>query len=458
VTGEGQRLGGPLGRRLFAAFLLVALSSVLALTTAALVGTDQGLATVHRAERQQAAGRAAEAAAQAYARAGGWLDADLTSASSIADAAGARLVVSDASAAMVWPGRGIGPGAGGGMHRDPAAAAIVETPVVVDGQRVGTVRLAFATTAAGGRTVAWSWVLGAAAVALATALVVSGFVAQRLSRPLVCLAGVARRFAAGQRDARATVAGPGELGDLVRAFNGMADEVVRAERARRRLAADVAHELRTPLAALQAGLEELRDGLRQPDAERLATLHDQTLRLGRVVEDLGDLSAAESGVLSLHPTGIDLATVVRGALDAQRSILDASGLAVTVEFSSPLPVHGDPDRLHQAVANLLANSARYCRPGDRVAVRGHVSGHHAVLEVADTGPGIPTGELPHVFDRLWRGERAQRVAGSGIGLAVVRELITAHSGTVAAASVEGAGTIVTIRLPLTDSALRPVTR
>lgn len=446
MTGDRLRLGSPLGRRLLAAFLLVALSSVAVLTVAALVGTDRGLASAIHGERQQAAARVAEAAAAAYGQAGDWAGADLGAASAIADAAGARLVVRDGGGAMVWPGRGMG-SAAGGMH-SAAARDAAEAPVLVAGNEVGSVRLTFATAAAGGRTVAWSWVLGAAAVALAAALVVSGYVAQRLTWPLVALAGAARRFAAGQRDARAETTGPGELGEVARAFNGMADEVVRADRVRRSLAADVAHELRTPLAALQAGLEELRDGLRRPDTERLAALHDQTLRLGRVVQDLADLSAAESAALSLRPTEADLAEIARSALAAQHATLDAAGLRVESDLAGPVPVRADPDRLHQVVVNLLANAARYCRPGDQVGVRAYVEGAAAVLEVADTGPGIAEEELPHVFERLWRGQRTREVAGSGIGLAVVRELVTAHGGTVTASSPRRAGTAVTIRLPL----------
>jgi two-component system sensor histidine kinase BaeS len=325
---------------------------------------------------------------------------------------------------------------------------MAEAPVVVAGQTVGSVRLTFPTTASGGRAVAWSWVLSAAAVALAAALLISGYVARRLTRPLLALTGAARRFAAGDRAARTGTGGPGELGELARAFDTMAGEVARAEQVRRRLAADVAHELRTPLAALQAGLEELRDGLRAPDAERLAAMHDQTLRLGRLVQDLADLSAAESAALSLHLTDTDLTTIARAALAAYRPRLDAAGLHVDADLAIPLPVHADPDRLHQAVTNLLANAARYCRPGDHATIRAHADAGLAILDVADTGPGIPADELPHIFQRLWRGQHTRAVTGSGIGLAVVRELIAAHAGTVTANSPAGAGTTITIRLPL----------
>jgi two-component system sensor histidine kinase BaeS len=228
----------------------------------------------------------------------------------------------------------------------------------------------------------------------------------------------------------------------------MADQVVRAEQTRRRLAADVAHELRTPLAALQAGLEELRDGLADPRPARLAALHDQALRLGRVVDDLAQLSAAEAAALTLHLTNTDLAAVARSAIAAQQPALRAASLTVTSIVDAPVPVRADPDRLHQAIVNLLHNAARYCRPGDTVTVRAFASGDSGVLQVADTGPGIPAADVPHVFERLWRGSTSTVVAGSGIGLAVVRELVTAHSGTIQVDSPPGRGATFTIRLPL----------
>jgi two-component system sensor histidine kinase BaeS len=335
----------------------------------------------------------------------------------------------------------MGPGT---MHSDATGVA-VQAPVVVSEQTVGTLRLAFPTTVSAGRTVAWSWVIGAAAIALATALLVSGFVVRRLTRPLATMTDAAHRFAAGQRSARDEPNAPGELGEVAGAFNAMADEVVRTDQVRRRLAADVAHELRTPLAALQAGLEELRDGLRPPDNERLGMLHDQTLRLGRVVQDLADLSAAESAALSLHPTDTDLAAIARDTLAAQQPQLDAAGVHVKADLAVPVPIRADPDRLHQAIANLLTNAARYCRPGDQVDVR---ASNDAATARLDTGPGILANELPHIFDRLWRGQHARAIAGSGIGLAVVRELVTAHGVT--ATSPAGGGTTITIRLPRTE--------
>jgi two-component system sensor histidine kinase BaeS len=328
----------------------------------------------------------------------------------------------------------------------------VNAPVVVAGARVGTVRLVFATgTGNRARDVAWWWITVAAVVALLIALLASWVVTRLITRPIKAMTSATRSFAAGDRLARAGVHGPGELGELGRAFDLMADDVARSERDRRNLTADVAHELRTPLAALQAGLEELRDGLVEPTPEGLAGLHDQSLRLGRVVSDLAELSAVEASGVPVRRANVDLTQVARDELAVHDSQLRAAGLAVGSRLGSrlgnPVVVRADSDRLHQAVGNLLANAARYCRPGDEVTVAVRSEGGQAVLDVVDSGPGIPADELPHVFDRLWRGSAAKQVAGSGIGLAVAREIVVAHGGTIEAVSPEGAGTTVTIRLP-----------
>jgi two-component system sensor histidine kinase BaeS len=443
---------GPLGRRLLVAFIVVALSSIFVLTVAALIGTSRGLAAGEEGRRQGAATDAAAAAASAYRVAGGWDRADLSAAAQVANSAGAGLAVFDASGQAVVSRGGMMQGGGMGAGMMGAGRGGVTAPVEIDGQAVGSVRLGFGSPSTGtAQTIAWTWIVIAAASALVVAVVVALFVSRRITRPLVRLTGVARSFAAGNRSARAApedVAAPGELGELARSFDATANDVVRSEEARRRMAADVAHELRTPLAALQAGLEELRDGLVEPNADRLAALHAQSVRLGRVIDDLSQLSSAETAALSLQRTTLDLAELVSDAVRAARPTLDAAGLDVSLDLAGGVTVDGDPDRLHQAVGNLLGNAARYCRPGDRVAVRVAVDPPQAVITVADTGPGIPADEIGHVFDRLWRGSADSAVTGSGIGLAVVRELVAAHGGSVDAASDGVSGATFVVRLPL----------
>jgi two-component system sensor histidine kinase BaeS len=167
-----------------------------------------------------------------------------------------------------------------------------------------------------------------------------------------------------------------------------------------------------------------------------------------VVTDLADLSAVEASGVPVRRTDVDLTQVAHDELAVHDSQLRAAGLAVGSRLDGPVLVRADSDRLHQAVGNLLANAARYCRPGDEVTVVVRSEADQAVLDVVDSGPGIPADELPHVFDRLWRGSAAKQVAGSGIGLAVAREIVVAHGGTIEAVSPEGAGTTITIRLPL----------
>ena len=460
---SAPRVGlGPLGRRLLFAFVLVAVSSVLVLTVAALIGVGQGFQAATQVDHEHAAASAAAAAGDAYRKASGWDAADLSRTSAVAEVAGAKLFVLDASGGPVGgtssgdghigQGQGKGTGPVGGQ-------GVVNAPVVVDRVSVGTVRLVFASaTGTRARDVAWSWITVAAVVALLVAVLASWVVTRLLTRPIKAMTSATRAFTAGDRQARAGVHGPGELGELARAFDSMADTVARSERDRRNLTADVAHELRTPLAALQAGLEELRDGLVEPSPQGLAGLHDQSLRLGRLVSDLAELSAVEASGVSLQQTEVDLTQVARDALAVHDSQLRAAGLVVDSRLVGPVLVRADSDRLHQAVGNLLANAARYCRPGDEVTLVVRGEADQGVLDVVDSGPGIPADELPHVFDRLWRGRAARQVAGSGIGLAVAREIVVTHRGTIEAISPEGGGTTITIRLPLrTERPVRSVT-
>ena len=437
------------------AFVLVSLTAVLVLALAALVGAERGLSASQDASRRRAAEQTAAAAASAYQAAGGWADADLRPVRAAAIGAGAgQVVVTDLSGQVVGSGAGM---MSGGMHMGGVSVAGrggVTQDVVVAGSPVGAVRLVFGSSGSPGRGVAWSWIVAAAVAAVLVAVAVGWAVTRRLTGPLVRLTAATRAFAAGDRTARVDVTAPGELGELARAFDVAADEVARAEAARRHLSGDVAHELRTPLAALQAGLEELRDGLVQPDVARLAGLHEQTLRLGKIVNDLAELSSAEAAALSLTPVSLDLSALAADELVAHEAQLNAAGIGLTAELDGPVWVRGDPDRLHQAVGNLLANVARHCRTGDRVVVSVRSSDGMAELRVSDTGPGIAEEDLPRVFDRLWRGSSANGDGGSGIGLAVVRELVAAHGGSVSAESDGRTGATFTMSLPLQREGIR----
>ena len=451
---------GPLGKRLFVAFLVVAIASVGTLSAAALIGTQQGINAQERTSRQSTVNAMAARISREFRTmvpADGLTRLDYTPVIAMADAANVRFVVRDLSDTVVTAYRiGNGPanGMGAGMMGMPQADSgrWVSVALTVEAEPIGTLSVWFPTSLeSSAQTVAWTWIAVAAVVALLVAFALAWFVSRRIARPLRRISSAAQRFADGDRAARTDprdAAANWELGELARAFDATADNVVRSETARRHIAADVAHELRTPLTVLQAGLEEVRDGLVPADAEHLSTLHTQAMRLSRIVEDLSSLAAAETAALSLHIGPADLAQVARSALREAASSLEAAGLETVLDAEVALPVLADADRMHQAVANLLANAARYCRPGDRVTVRAVAEHGHAVISVEDTGPGVAEHELPHVFERLWRGDSARNSEGSGIGLAVVRELVVAQGGAVDATRNPSGGLTVTIRMPL----------
>lgn len=434
-------LWGPLGRRLLAAFLLVALSSVAVITIAALIGVDRSARATDAADREQSARQTSAAVAAAYARAGTWEAADLDSAQAVADSVGANLTVVDSAGRVVVSG---GPGSQGGRG---LARNATSADVIVGGEVVGSVRLGFGpNTRTEATGISVRWIVTAAVVSTLLAVMAAIVVTDKFTRPLVTVTQAARRFAAGDRTARSEIRPPGELGDLAQAFDETADEVVRSDQSRRNLSADVAHELRTPLAALTAGLEELRDGLMPADPTVLTGLHDQASRMGRVVDDLALLSAAEVAGPTLHRTEVNLKALVTTELLVREPQLHAAGLSVTTDLSSVV-VAADDDRLHQVLGNLLVNAARYCRPGDAVSIRCGQDDGLALLEVSDTGPGIPAADLPHVFDRFWRGD-SSRTVGSGLGLPIVRALVLAHGGSIAVRSDGSSGSAFSVRIPL----------
>lgn len=485
MTADARRWGlGQLGRRLLAAFLLVALSSVAVLTAAALFGTARGISASAQQSRDATAAAAADAVATAYVDAGGWTGANLNQAEAIAASAGLQLVVQQpngtrSGASGIGPGEGVGAGSdGGGAGEEQLAASnsptgnagsgamtpgastdgagdgphAVTAPVVVEGTTVGLVRLVGSGSVTEGtaQRVAWTWILVAAGVAVAAALVMAWFVSRRLSAPLTDLTDTTRAFATGDRSvrpSRRSLNAPGELGELARSFSATADIVSRYELSRRRMTSDIAHEIRTPLSALQAGLEEVRDGLVPADAAVLTGLHAQSQRLARIIDDLSQLSEAETAELSLHLSRVDLATLVADAVAAATPALHNAGMTVEVEGTGPVVVEADAGRIHQALSNLLMNTVRHCRAGDRVTVTTAIRRGDAVVTVTDDGPGIAAADLPHVFDRLWRGTTDSDRGGLGIGLAVVQAVAHAHRGTVEVAS-DATGTTFTLRLPL----------
>ena len=435
--------GDAIGLRLALAFLGVALAAVALLAGLTAVFAAADVSSLASRQRAQLTDAIAVAAGSAWDRNHGWRFADLSPALDLVarTGAGARILAPS--------GRQVAKSPGFPAH---AHGAQLSRPIVVQGERVGTAVVRFTGSGLGGADEALEIALlraiaGASGLAALLALLTGLAVARRITRPVTRLIRVTRAMGGGDRAARVgPVAAPGELRELATAFDQMADGLDREEQLRRDLVADIAHELRTPIAVLQAGHEALLDGVAEPTPEQLASLRDEVLRLARMVGDLQTLAAADAAAMQLTLRPGDLASIAATAADSLAGQFEAAGITLCRQLT-PVPVLADAHWLHQVVTNLLTNALKFTPAGGRVTIEAGPADGQARLRVSDTGAGIPAEELPRIFNRFWRGRQASTVSGSGIGLAIAAELAQAHGGQLTAASQPGQGTELTLTLP-----------
>ena len=294
--------------------------------------------------------------------------------------------------------------------------------------------------------------LAVAGLVALVAFAVAALLSRRVLRPIGRLTAAAQRFGDGDLGARVPVAGGDELAALSRSFNRMADSLQRAEERQRRLVADVAHELRAPLANLRGYLEALQDGVLAPDAELFALLHEEAVLQQRIVDDLQELALAEAGALAYHRSEVETAELLETCRTAYLAVAEAAGVHLVVTGSGPLWVHADPDRLRQVLGNLISNALRATPAGGAITLSARGWESTVVLRVADTGTGIAPEALPYIFDRFWRADsaRGRSTGGSGLGLAIAAQIVTDHGGVITVDSFPGTGTAFTITLPATD--------
>jgi len=273
----------------------------------------------------------------------------------------------------------------------------------------------------------------------------------RLSRPVLGFRDTARRLAAGDFRARVHTTGEDEIGRLGRDINALAETLERNEHARRRWVADISHELRTPLALLRAEIEALQDGVRPVDAGALEALHGDVLRLGRLVDDLYELSMADLGALSYRKEEVDLAAVLEDDLASFADKFAAAGIDLQFDhrLEAPALLSADGHRLSQLFRNLLRNSLAYTDRGGSLAVTLDLAGGYWAVDFDDTAPGVPPAALPHLFERLYRveGSRSRNLGGAGLGLAICKNIVEAHGGTIEAHPSTRGGLLIRIRLP-----------
>jgi signal transduction histidine kinase len=336
-------------------------------------------------------------------------------------------------------------------------------PVVRQHAVVGAVYLAHRVEAGGPlgavagtarffRGVWWQFLL-AGAIAAAVALFLARILARGMTAPLRDMAGAARRMARGEYGSTVAVRSRDEVGQLAAAFNRMAGELEGLERLRRDLVANVSHELKTPISALRAHLENLLDGVEEPNPALLAVMLNQADRLTRLVDQLLDLSRMESGDVPLQIEAVPLAPLVEQVVNEVAVSRPDGGRSLEIHNDVPIdlpPLEADRERLHQVLFNILDNAFRFTPAGGAIRIRAVREDGSCEVSVEDTGPGIPTEHLPLVFERFYRVDpsRSRDDGGTGIGLAIARSVVEAHGGRIWAESGSGRGATFRFVVPM----------
>jgi len=416
--------------RLAIALVSVAVLTVGLATLLANRGLDPLVDDAARARLQRSAEHMAEVAVAVYQDEGGWSPTARETLGHLAALDGLRIAV-----------RIDGTRFGSNLTGAETASATV----ALGGRRVGNIEVAQQGT--GLLTPEEAHLqhsldrlhLAAGAASVVAALLLAFLLAETLSRPLRRIRVAAQRIGQGDLQARIDPVGDPEVRSVAQALNRLAETLEHEEEIRKQTVADLAHELRTPVNGLLARIEAAQDGvLTGPD--NLEAMHEEALRLTRLLDDLARLADAEQPGLLLEKHSLDLGEIARTAGESFAPRFADAGIGFQIEARS-VWVDGNAERLDQVVSNLLANALRYTERGGSVALRVVPAGDDAILEVADTGVGIAPDDLQHIFTRFWRGDRSRSRAtgGTGIGLAIVRELVRAHDGRIDVDSTVGEG-------------------
>ena len=281
--------------------------------------------------------------------------------------------------------------------------------------------------------------------------------ANRLVRPIKSIAEATRELASGKYAVRVSISSSDELGQLARDFNTMALTLEKNEKARRQWVADISHELRTPLSVLRGEIEALMEGVRNTTPEAIGSLHAEALRLHRLVDDLYQLALSDLGTLTYRKEDLDLAQVLRDSIEPSLEEFTRKGITFISEISEEdeTIVFGDRERLRQLFVNLLDNSLKYTDVRGNITVRLMCHNSKAKIEFEDSLPGVPESELDKLFDRLYRVEasRNRESGGAGLGLAICRNIVDAHAGTISAHPAPLGGVLIRVTLPITGECL-----
>jgi len=293
--------------------------------------------------------------------------------------------------------------------------------------------------------------LWAAVVASVIALIFGIIISRHLIRPISMLTSAAKRLADRELGYRAAVSTGDEIGELASSFNNMAESLERNERLRRNLVADTAHELRTPLAILRGNLESMQEGVITASPEAIISMHDEVLRITRLVNDLQEISLVDAGELRLNRRNVRVEEMVEKVAMLFSGDAKYKNINFSVNIPEGLPaVNVDPDRIVQVLLNILGNALRFTKPGGMITLSAGLESENVVFSIKDTGTGIAADELGNVFERFYRSDqsRSRSGGGAGLGLAIAKSLVEAHGGRIWVESKINEGSNFSFSVPI----------
>lgn len=463
--------GRPYATRLTFAFALTAIMTAVVLVVVLAIVWEGQFMAYTRQNMQAVADSTAATISSAYEK-NGVLDAQVASVADSASAISSEIVVQvvtvdgDVLYDDTWTVNARYIIEGRATPQTPATAPTSEAALVSsditapDGEVVGYVRMwalgseALLTKAdAAFRSNSYGAIATAAAIATVLACVIGYFVSRSIARPIQLITSTAKQIRNGDLTARSGVSGIDEVGQLGETFDEMAGTIERDIKLEHRLTGDVAHELRTPLMAMQATVEAMQDGVLPADDEHLEVVAAEVRRLSRLIDAMLKLSRLENGTTSLKTERTDLVYLVKSLVSSQHQLFHERGLHLRFVDETPhheLYADVDADLLREAIVNLMSNALRYTNADGWVKVSLHQDHSDFLIAVQDTGIGIAKEDIPQTFSRFWRSDVSrERVSGGlGVGLSITKEIVDRHNGTILVESELGRGTTFTLRIPL----------
>jgi signal transduction histidine kinase len=290
-------------------------------------------------------------------------------------------------------------------------------------------------------------------LAIVVATFITFILARRISQPIRVLTLAVSRLGKGDFSQRVEIKDKSEVGELANTFNSMADNLERSETLRRHIVTDVAHELRTPVSNIRGQLEAIQDKLLKPDAKSIGSLHEETMLLSRLIDDLQDLTLVEAGKLNMIKEPEDVKAIILQTVDVMQPRAKSSGLSINTDISDGLPpCYIDQHRVSQILKNLVSNAIIHTPRQGQINISARKLDSRVEISVADTGEGISQEDMPYIFERFYRADKSRTrvTGGTGLGLTITKRLVEAHGGEIKVESEPGKGSRFYFTIPIAE--------